>query len=202
MVFFEPQSRDRRLLPHDPFKALIAPRPIGWISSVDRAGAVNLAPYSFFNAVADRPPMLAFSSIGVKDSVAFIEETGAFVWNMATWPLRAAMNVSSKPLARGENEFLHAGLAMAPCRLVKPPRVAASPCAMECVVTQISVLKTKEGRDTDVWLVVGEVVGVHLDPAFIEDGVVQTAAMQPIARCGYRADYTVTNALFQMERPD
>lgn len=201
MLFYEPHKRDRTLLPHDPFKALIAPRPIGWVSSVSKQGDINLAPYSFFNAFADKPPMLAFASVGVKDSLAFIQETGEFVWNMPTWDLRHAMNESSATLPRGQNEFLHAGLDMAPSRFVKPPRVAKSPCAMECVVTQIANMKTKEGTESGYWLVIGEVVGVHLDSAYIKDGVVQTAEMKPLARCGYLADYSVTDELFQMERP-
>lgn len=201
MLFYEPNKRDRSLLPHDPFKTLIAPRPIGWVSTMSRNGAINLAPYSFFNAVADRPPMLAFSSNDIKDSVTFAEETGEFVWNLPTYALRAAMNDTSAALARGDNEFMHAGLEMAPSQFVKPPRVAASPCAMECKVTQIIRLKNKEGGDADNYLVIGEVVGVHLDPAFIKDGVVQITDMKPIARCGGTGDYTVLDDLFQMTRP-
>ena len=201
MLFYEPGRRDRAILPHDPFKALIAPRPIGWVSTIGRDGGINLAPYSFFHAVADKPPLLAFSSNDVKDSVTFAQETGEFVWNMPTYDLRNAMNATSATLPLGENEFLHAGLEMAASTLVKPPRVAASPCAMECKVTEIIRLKNKEGSQADNYLVIGEVVGVHLDPSFIKDGMVQIAEMQPIARCGYLADYTVLDDLFQMTRP-
>ena len=201
MLFYEPATRDRTILPHDPFKALIAPRPIGWVSTIGRDGAVNLAPYSFFNAVADRPPILAFSSNSIKDSVTFAQETGEFVWNMPTFALRNAMNATSAGLPRGDNEFLYAGLEMAPSVLVKPPRVAAAPCAMECKVTEIVRLKTKEGGDADNWMVFGEVVGVHLDPGFIKDGVVQITEIAPIARCGYQGDYAVLDELFQMTRP-
>lgn len=201
MLFYEPGRRDRSILPHDPFKALIAPRPIGWVSTIGRNGAINLAPYSFFNAVADKPPLLAFSSNDIKDSVTFAQETGEFVWNMPTYDLRNEMNATSASLPLGENEFLHAGLEMAASTLVKPPRVAASPCAMECKVTEIIRLKNKEGGQADNYLVIGEVVGVHLDPSFIKDGIVQIAEMQPIARCGYLADYTVLDDLFQMTRP-
>ena len=179
MLFYEPGRRDRSILPHDPFKALIAPRPIGWVSTIGRNGAINLAPYSFFNAVADKPPLLAFSSNDIRNE----------------------MNATSATLPLGENEFLHAGLEMAASTLVKPPRVAASPCAMECKVTEIIRLKNKEGGHADNYLVIGEVVGVHLDPSFIKDGIVQIAEMQPIARCGYLADYTVLDDLFQMTRP-
>ena len=182
--------------------ATVVPRPIGWVTTMSRDGAINLAPYSFFNAFADRPPILAFSSVGVKDSLAFAQETGEFVWNMPTWDLRHAMNETSATLPRGENEFMHAGLEMAPCNLVKPPRVAKSPVAMECKVTSIQELKDIEGKGIDYWLVLGQVVGVHIDPAFIdEDGVLQLAEIKPIARCGYLADYAVVDDLFQMERP-
>ena len=201
MLFYEPSKRDRTLLPHDPYKSLIAPRPIGWVSTMGKNGDVNLAPYSFFNAIGERPPLLAFSSNDVKDSVTFAQETGEFVWNMPTFALREAMNATSGTYARGDNEFLHAGLEMAPCRLVQPPRVAASPCAMECKVTEIINLKSKEGTPGGNWLVVGEIVGVHLDPAFIKDGAVQITEMQPIARCGGLGDYTVLDELFQMTRP-
>jgi len=202
LLFYTPEKRDRAILRHDPFKAIIAPRPIGWVTTMSKAGAINLAPYSFFNAFADRPPILAFSSVGEKDSLAFARETGEFVWNMPTWDLRHAMNETSATLPRGENEFLHAGLDMAPCNLVKPPRVAKSPVAMECKVTSIQELKDIEGKGIDYWLVLGQVVGVHIDPAFIdEDGVLQLAEIKPIARCGYLADYAVVDDLFQMERP-
>ncbi len=202
MLFYTPEKRDRAILRHDPFKAIIAPRPIGWVTTMGSSGAINLAPYSFFNAFADRPPILAFSSVGVKDSLAFARETGEFVWNMPTWDLRHAMNETSATLPRGENEFVHAGLEMAPCNLVKPPRVAKSPVAMECKVTSIQELKDVEGRGIDYWLVLGQVVGVHIDPAYIdEDGVLQLAEIKPIARCGYLADYAVIDDLFQMERP-
>lgn len=201
MIFYEPHKRDRAVLPHDPFKALIAPRPIGWVSTIARNGDINLAPYSFFNAVADRPPLLAFSSVGVKDSVTFARETGEFVWNLPNWHLREAMNASSATLPRGENEFAHAGLDMAPCNLVRPPRVKASPCAMECKVTQIIRLQDKDGAESDNWLVIGEVVGVHLDPAFVTDGVVRTADIKPIMRAGYLADYATITEMFKMERP-
>ena len=201
-MFYTPEKRDRAILRHDPFKAIIAPRPIGWVTTMSKAGAINLAPYSFFNAFADRPPILAFSSVGVKDSLAFVQETGEFVWNMPTWDLRHAMNETSATLPRGDNEFMHAGLEMAPCNLVKPPRVAKSPVAMECKVTSIQELKDVDGKGIDYWLVLGQVVGVHIDPAFIgEDGELQITEIKPIARCGGLGDYAVVDSLFQMERP-
>ena len=201
MLFYEPHLRDRALLPHDPFKAAIAPRPIGWVSTIGSNGAINLAPYSFFNAVCGAPPMIAFSSEGLKDSAAHAMETREFVWNMPTWELREAMNATSASLARGASEFDHAGLDMAPSRIVAPPRVAASPCALECKVTETVDLTDVDGNRTDRHLVVGQVVGVHIDERYIKDGILDVAAMRPIARCGYTADYTVLERLFQMERP-
>jgi flavin reductase (DIM6/NTAB) family NADH-FMN oxidoreductase RutF len=202
VVFYEPHERDRELLPHDPFKALIAPRPIGWISTLGANGDVNLAPYSFFNSICDAPPMLMFSSGGRKDSVTFADEGDEFVWNLATYELREAMNQTSTPLPRGESEFEHAGLEAAPSRLVRPPRVAASPCSLECRVTGQIELRDVSGQPIDRHVVIGQVVGVHLDERFIrEDGRVDTAALEPIARCGYTADYAVVRELFEMPRP-
>jgi flavin reductase (DIM6/NTAB) family NADH-FMN oxidoreductase RutF len=199
--FYEPADRDRELLPHDPFKALIAPRPIGWVSTLGPDGEHNLAPYSFFNAVCDRPPMLAFSSAGRKDSMTFAGGTGEFVWNLPTYGLREQMNLSSKELPRGESEFEFAGLTPAPSRIVKPPRVAESPCSLECKVLFVKELLDLDGESADHHLVVGQVVGVHLDEAFIKDGRADTAGLQPIARCGYQADYAVVTELFEMVRP-
>ena len=196
MVFYEPDKRDRDLLPHDPFKAFIAPRPIGWVSTVSASGAVNLAPYSYFNAVCDTPPTVMFSSNGAKDSMTFAHETGEFVWNMATWDLREPMNLSSADLPRGESEFAHAGLEFAPSRLVTPPRVAAAPVSLECKVTQ--VVQIDDGPNIVTF---GRVVGVHLDEAAIVDGRVDLTRLKPIARCGYRGDYTVVESLFEMQRP-
>ena len=200
-MFYKPNERDHALLPHDPFKAIVAPRPIGWISAISAAGAVNLAPYSFFNAVASTPvAILAFSSDGLKDSVTFVQETGEFVWNMPTYALREAMNMTGASLPRGTSEFAHAGLATAPSVVVKPPRVAASPCALECRLIEVIRLKKADGTPIDNYLVLGEVVGVHIDEAFIRDGRVDTAAMAPIARCGY-ADYAVVDRMIAITRP-
>lgn len=201
MPFYEPAARDRAVLPHDPFKALIAPRPIGWVSTLGPDGEHNLAPYSFFNAVCDRPPMLAFSSAGKKDSMTFAGSAGEFVWNLPTYALREQMNLSSKELPRGESEFAFAGLTPAPSRIVKPPRVAESPCSLECKVLFVQELLDLDGRSSDHHLVVGQVVGVHLDDAYIKDGRADTAGLQPIARCGYLGDYAVVTELFEMFRP-
>ena len=135
-MFYDARKNEHGLK-HDPFKAIVAPRPIGWITSMSAAGEINLAPYSFFNGVCSRPNLVMFSSEGRKDSLAFIEETKEFVCNLATFDLRDAMNKTSAPFERGVNEMERAGLAPAPSRLVKPPRVAASPCALECVLLQI-----------------------------------------------------------------
>jgi flavin reductase (DIM6/NTAB) family NADH-FMN oxidoreductase RutF len=201
MLFYEPHNRDRAILPHDPFKALVAPRPIGWVSTLSADGVLNLAPYSFFNAVGERPAMLAFSSTGFKHSASFAGDSGDFVWNLPTYGLREAMNATSAEVDREVNEFELAGLEMAPSRLVAPPRVAASPCALECRVVHRLEIHDVEGRPTDQHITVGQVVGVHLDERYIVDGRVDTVALSPIARCGYRGDYTVVERLFEMLRP-
>lgn len=201
MLFYEPAQRDRSVLPHDPFKAMVAPRPVGWISTLGLDGEVNLAPYSFFNAVCDLPPMVAFSSTGMKHTAAFAGARGEFVWNLATWDLREAVNQSSAAVARGVDEFELAGLEAAASRIVAPPRVASSPCSLECRVVHQTELRDLDGRAADQYLVVGQVVGVHLDERFVVDGVLETAAMKPIARCGYRGDYAVVERTFEMIRP-
>jgi flavin reductase (DIM6/NTAB) family NADH-FMN oxidoreductase RutF len=200
LLFYEPNQRDKSILPHDPFKALIAPRPIGWVTTISKTGALNLAPYSYFNAVCDRPPIILFSSVGAKDSVTFADETREFVWNMPTYDLREAMNTTSGSYPRGISEFGPARLAAAPSRLVAPPRVAASPAALECKVIEIRAVTDLAGRETGNYLVSGQVVGVHIDERFIKDGLVDTAAMRPIARCGYM-DYAIGDHMFTLQRP-
>lgn len=199
-MFYEPHDRDRTLLPHDPLKAMIAPRPIGWVSTVSREGAVNLAPYSFFNAFSSSPMILGFSSEGRKDSLSFAEDTGEFVWNMPTYALRDRMNATSASLPRGVSEFEHAGLTAAASRIVKPPRVAESPCALECRVVDIVPLRDMAQKAIGSFLVLGQVVGVHIDEAYVRAGRLDTAALQPIARCGY-SDYAVVDELFALSRP-
>jgi flavin reductase (DIM6/NTAB) family NADH-FMN oxidoreductase RutF len=199
-MFYEHDKRDSTLLRHDPFKAIVAPRPIGWVTSINLKGEVNLAPYSYFNGVNSRPPLVMFASEGTKDSVSFIAETREFVCNLATWDLREAMNATSAPLARGVNEMVHAGLDPAPSRIVKPPRVAASPCALECKLVKIVAMDTFDGQPLDAHVVFGQVVGVHIDDRFVVDGVLDTAAMKPIARCGYD-QYAVVESVFAMRRP-
>ena len=184
----------------EPFKALVGPRPIGWISSLAADGTANLAPYSFFNGISDNPPLVAFSSAGRKDSIANIEETGEFVCNLATWDLREAMNVSSSGVGADVDEFELAGLEKAPCEMVKVPRVAASPVALECRYTQSLSLQDINGDELDYTLVIGQVVGIHIDDRLIVDGRVQIADAKPIARHGYM-DYSVVTELFRLERP-
>lgn len=200
MIFFEPQSRDRSLFPHDPFKALVTPRPIGWISTVSAKGELNLAPYSYFNAFSSNPPIVGFSSEGEKDSSTFAVESGEFVWSMATWELRDQMNASAASLPRGQSEFAHAKLDTASSRLVRPPRVAASPAAFECRVTELVKLKGLDGGDSGRRLVLGQVVGLHIDERFVRQGRIDSAAMRPIARGGYD-EYSVVERVFTMPRP-
>jgi flavin reductase (DIM6/NTAB) family NADH-FMN oxidoreductase RutF len=198
-VFFDTVRYDHGL-PHDPVKAIVAPRPIGWISALNGEGQVNLAPYSFFNLFASRPPIVGFSSEGMKDSVSFIKETGEFVCNLATYDMRHQMGATSAPLPRGESEFDHAGLGMEPSRLVKPPRVKGVPAALECRLVSIQELTTHDGAPLDRWLVLGHVVGVHIDEACIRDGRFDMTLARTIARCGYQ-DYAVVDELFTLQRP-
>jgi flavin reductase (DIM6/NTAB) family NADH-FMN oxidoreductase RutF len=200
-MFYEPGKRDRSILPHDAFKAIVAPRPIGWITSVDAEGRVNLAPYSFFNGVNSRPPLVMFASEGRKDSVRNIEATGEFVCNLATWELRESMNATSAPLPYGANEKERAGLSPAPSRLVRPPRVAAAPCALECRLLRVVALDDLSGQPTGCHIVFGQVVGIHIDDQFLRNGTLDTAAMRPIARCGYD-EYTIVESVFSMRRPE
>lgn len=188
-------------LPHDPFKAIAAPRPIGWISTVDRQGVVNLAPYSFYNAMGDNPPIVGFSSGGRKDSLHNIEATGEFVVNVATKALAQAMNQTSAAFPSGVDEMAMAGLTPAPCHTVAAPRVAESPAAFECKLLQIIHLHDIDGKPLAQYVVLGQVVGVHIDPAFLKDGLFDLAAAQPIMRAGYQADYVEISNVFQMPRP-
>ena len=190
-------------LKHDPLNAIIAPRPIGWISTVSAQGVRNLAPYSFFNLFNYHPPIIGFSSTGRKHSVANVEATGAFVWNLATRPLAQAVNISSATVAEDVDEFDLAGLTPAASQRVAPPRVAESPVAFECRLTQLIRLTDAEGAPIDAWLTLGEVVMVHIDQALLIDGVYDTVAAEPILRGGGPADYfTVGEAQkFQMRRP-
>jgi len=200
--FYEP--RNGHGLKHDPFNAIVAPRPIGWISSRGAKGNVNLAPYSFFNGFCYKPPIIGFSSTSRKDSVQNVEEIREFVWNLATMELAKQMNATAAHVARDISEFDLAGLTPAPCKLVGVPRVAESPVSFECKMTQIIQLQGADGRKAEAWLTLGEVVAVHIDKAMIKDGVYQTALARPIVRAGRRGDYFEIRpeAMFEMIRPD
>lgn len=202
-MFYRTDVNDHGL-PHDPFKACVVPRPIGWISTLSPAGVHNLAPYSFFNGVATAPPMVMFASNGrqphgAKDSLANVEETGEFVANLATWDLRDAMNRSSAPLGPDVDEFAFAGLEALPATLVRPARVAGAPVHLECVHHQTVDLPSNDpgGRNA---IVIGQVVGVHIDDGLISDGILDLSRVQPLARLGY-FDYTVVNEMFSISRP-
>lgn len=198
--FYEPSKGHG--LPHNPFKAIVAPRPIGWISSIDLQGRVNLAPYSFFNAFAETPPIIGFCTSGErKDSVNNIDSTGEFVANFVGAELAQEMNITSATLPPGVDEMKLAGLESAPCTLVKVPRVARAIAALECKLIQTIRLNNARGEQTDSWLTLGEVVGVHINDAFLKDGIFDTAAARPLGRCGYRGDYVEVNTLFEMIRP-
>jgi flavin reductase (DIM6/NTAB) family NADH-FMN oxidoreductase RutF len=199
--FYEP--RDGHRLPHDPFNAIVGPRPIGWISSHSAEGILNLAPYSFFNAFNYVPPIVGFASIGYKDTVRNIERTGEFCWNLATRPLAERMNQTCAAVPPEVDEFALAGLAAVPSRVVAVPRVADSPVSMECRLSQLVQLQRADGAQVGTWLVLGEVVGVHIDAALLKDGVYDTAAAQPILRGGGPADYFSIGPeqLFKMFRP-
>ena len=185
---------------HDPFKAIVAPRPIGWITALSAKGEVNLSPYSFFNAISSRPNIVMFSSENKKDAVAFVEETGEFTCSLVTKALAQPMNLTSAPLPRGESEYAHAGLEMAPSRFVKPPRVAGTPAALECKLLSIQQLHDIDGQAVPRWMVLGQVVGIFIDDAYVKDGRFDTAGANPIARCGY-ADYAEVTSLFSITRP-
>ena len=204
-MFYEPGRRDRALLPHDPFKALVAPRPIGWISTADAAGAANLAPFSFFNAVASEPPMVMFCTGGattpdrVKDSHRNAEATGEFVVNIVPHALKDAMSDSSASLPSEVDEFQAAGLEKLPSVLVKPHRVKGAPAHLECLTERVVRLPTPAGAAPNV-MVIGRVVGVHIDEAIIVEGRVDVTRYRPLARLGY-FDYTAVESVFSMAFP-
>jgi flavin reductase (DIM6/NTAB) family NADH-FMN oxidoreductase RutF len=199
--FYEP--RNGHGLKHDPFNAIVGPRSIGWISTRSTEGVLNLAPYSFFNAFNYVPPIVGFASIGAKDSLRNIEATGEFAWSLVTRELAEAMNETCIDAPPELDEFAYAGLTPAPSRLIDAPRVAESPVGFECRLTQILRLQGADGRPVDTWMVFGEVVGVHIAPHLITEGVYRTAAAQPVLRGGGAGDYfTVRDEdRFEMRRP-
>ena len=199
--FYEPRSGHG--LPYDPFNAIVGPRPIGWVSTRSNAGVLNLAPYSFFTAFNYIPPIVGFSSIGAKDSLRNVQENGMFVWNLVTRPLAQAMNQTCAPVGPEVNEFELAGLATAPSRVIDVPRVADSPVSFECRCTQIIQLEGLDKQKLPTWLVLGEVVGVHIADHLLKDGVYDTANAGHILRGGGPADYFTLGPeqLFHMWRP-
>jgi flavin reductase (DIM6/NTAB) family NADH-FMN oxidoreductase RutF len=197
-MFYEPSKGHG--LPHDPSKAIVAPRPIGWISSIGADGALNLAPYSFFNAFSTKPFLVWFSSGGDKDSSTFAAESGEFVVNIVGRDLAEKMNRTAVDSPRGVNEFDYAGLEMVPSQMVKPPRVAGVPAALECKVTEIFRPKTLAGEDSGAVVVTGEVVGVFIDDAFLTDGMFDIVKAGNVSRLGYM-DYSAIEQIFSMRRP-
>ena len=204
-MFYRPA--DGHGLPHDPFKALVTPRPIGWISSLDAQGRANLAPFSFFNGCGDAPPMVMFAQTGrksrpepVKDSIANIRETGEFACNIVSQALKDAMNLSSGTYQPEVDEFELAGLTKAPGKAISAPHVAEAPAVLECKLVKIV-------DDLPSWrehafniMIIGEVVGVHIDDAIVKDGRVDVLGYNPVARMGYM-DYTTVTDIWAMKRP-
>ncbi|MBO1360735.1 flavin reductase family protein [Acetobacter sacchari] len=190
-------------LKHDPFNAIVGPRPIGWISTLSPDGAPNLAPYSFFNAFNYTPPIIGFSSTGWKDTVANIEKTGEFVWNLVTRTLAERMNITSAVVPPDVSEFALGHIRSTPSDIVRPTRVADSPVQFECRLTQMVQLKDADGRALETWMTFGEVVKAHIRADLVASGVYDTVAARPVLRAGGPADYYEirTDSLFQMRRP-
>ncbi|RTL51659.1 MAG: flavin reductase family protein [Bradyrhizobiaceae bacterium] len=201
MHFYEPSKGHG--LRHDPFNAIVGPRPIGWISSRDAKGQVNLAPYSFFNAFNYHPPIIGFSSTAWKDTIANVSETKEFVWNLVTKHVAEQMNVTSASVPHGVDEFELAGLTEVPSRIVNVPRVGESLVSFECKLAQIVQHQGADGVKAQAWLALGEVVAVHIDSRLIVDGVYQTALAHPVLRAGRAGDYAEIrpDAMFEMLRP-
>ncbi len=201
MYFYEPKKGHG--LPHDPFNSIVGPRPIGWIGSRSLAGINNLAPYSFFNAFNYTPPIIGFSTLGVKDSLRNIRETGEFSWNLVTQELAEAMNASCANVAPEVDEFAMANLQVSVGTVLPVPMVSRSPVQFECRLTQEVQLRNAAGNSLDTWMLFGEVVGVHIDDALLEAGLYQTAKAAPVLRGGGPADYFSIGPaqLFKMRRP-
>lgn len=199
--FYEPQKGHG--LPHDPFKAIVGPRPIGWIGSKSLDGINNLAPYSFFNAINSDPPMIGFTSTGYKDSVKNIAQTAEFTWNLVTKPLVEAMNMSCASVPPNVDEFELAQLTPAPSKLIQAPRVLASPVSFECKLSEIIQLKNMDNTPLESWFVIGHVVAVHILQSALKDGLYDTASMQHVMRGGGPADYFTVGPeqLFKLYRP-
>ena len=196
--FYRPSEGHR--LAHDPFNAIVAPRPIGWIGTRSADGVRNLAPYSFFNALAYRPPLVGFSSNGYKDSVRNAQETGVFTWNLVTRALAERMNATST--TESVDEFERAGLEARGCHVVDAPRVAEAPVSFECRTAQVVRLTAADGTPSDNWWCTGEVVGVHIDTDLIEEGVYRTERAVPVLRGGGPSAYYELGDRFDLVRPD
>lgn len=192
-MFYRPA--DGHGLPHNPFNAIVAPRPVGWISTRGTLGD-NLAPYSFFNATAYVPPQVMFSSTGVKDSLASVRESGVFAVNIVEEAMLQVMSDTSRHFPRGTDEFAACGVAKAECDSINCPRVAQAPATLECRVTEVIALLGAED-----FMVLGEVVGIHLRDDCLKGGRFDVTAFKPVARLGYR-DYTVVREVITLERPD
>ncbi|MBT4933801.1 MAG: flavin reductase family protein [Rhodospirillaceae bacterium] len=202
-MFYDTSTNEHNL-PHDPFKACVAPRPIGWISTISAAGITNIAPYSFFNGVASSPPQVMYSTNGTqphgpKDTLTNIRQGREFVVNVATWDLREAMNITSQPAGPEEDEFALAGLTPEPSQLIKPPRIGQSPINMECTLVDIIDLATNN-PDQPNTMVIGQVVGIHIDEAVLTDGMIDNAKLKLLSRLGYK-DYACVENVFSMTRP-
>lgn len=196
---YDPRSEPHNLA-HDPTTCLVVPRPIGWITTVSPAGVVNLAPYSFFNMIASHPPFVMFASNTRKHTQRNAESGGEFVFNLATYELRNEMNVTGGEYPAEVSEPEVAKLAMVPSRFVKPPRVARSPIALECLYAKTVKLTAKSGKTHGYEMVIGEVVNVHIDDAVIVNRLIDMSRIRPIGRLGYRGDYTVVDNIFFMAR--
>jgi flavin reductase (DIM6/NTAB) family NADH-FMN oxidoreductase RutF len=199
-MFYRSGEHKAQGLSFDPFKALVAPRPIGWISALSATGAVNLSPYSFFNAFSGRPPLVGFSSEGEKDAISFVRETGEFVCNIVGEEFLERMSLTSAPLPRGISEFAHARLDMEASSLVRPPRVKGIAAALECRLLQVIDLDDLEGKPSGAHLAIGQVVGVFIDDRHIQGGRADITSIRPAARCGYQ-DYAIVSSVIQLARP-
>jgi flavin reductase (DIM6/NTAB) family NADH-FMN oxidoreductase RutF len=197
-MFYKPE--DGHGLPHDPFKAIVAPRPIGWISSLSESGVPNLAPYSFFNAISSNPHLVIFSSEGHKDSVSNIEKTGEFVANLVSRDLAEVMNRTSVDAPASVDEFDYAGIEREASQIVAPPRVKGVLAALECVVTDVQQPTGRNGENAGVYVVFGEVVGVYIADNALRDGLFDIVKAGNVARLGYM-DYASVTETFQMRRP-
>ncbi|OUU80072.1 MAG: hypothetical protein CBC38_01360 [Gammaproteobacteria bacterium TMED78] len=203
-MFYKPENGHN--LPRNPLQACVVPRPIGWISTIGKSGALNLAPFSHFNFVSISPPIVMYSCSGYhvdgdeKDSALNAKETGEFVYNMATWSTREAMNLSSKSFKRNEDEFSFSGLTKVSSEVVKPPRVGESPISLECKTWKCIELPEAPDKSKTI-LVLGKVVGVHIKDDVIKDGFVDTVKIKPLARLGYK-DYAIVDKAFSIDRPD